>query len=327
MKNRHINIAIALFVEITMTTLALFSQTNQFFKPEEGFVSVTGGKIWYQICATEHGQKTPLLILHGGPGMPHNHLKVLEKISQDRPVIFYDQLGCGRSAAPNLTPDLWTLPRFVEELEILVKALGLEKFHIIGHSWGGSLATEYALKHPEKIKTLILASPLLSTQLWEEDAQRLLSQLPPQTRDTILRHEQAGTTDSEEYFEAATIFNQTFVCRIKPLPDDRIPSLDSPCNLETYRTMWGPSEFCATGNLKNFDRFNDLVLLSMPVLITCGQFDEATPQTMQKALQKLQHGQLVIFENSAHIAHLEETEKYLQVVSDFLTMTEIKDIA
>lgn len=111
------------------------------------------------------------------------------------------------------------------------------------------------------------------------------------------------------------------MCRLDPWPDDLKDSLNN-LNLEIYKTMWGPSEFTMTGNLKDFNRVNDLRNLKMPVLITCGRFDEATPQTLKKVSQKIPNGQLVIFEKSAHLPHLEEPGRYLQTLRDFLWSVE-----
>jgi proline iminopeptidase len=193
----------------------------------------------------------------------------------------------------------------------------MDQFHLFGHSWGGALAIEYTLTHPKKVQSLILASPVLSVPLWIEDTKQLLQQLPLLTQQMIITHEQAGTTDSPEYQNAKTLFNN-LLCRMEdPLPENLQYSLDH-SNHEVYQTMWGPSEFTVTGNLKDFDRINDLAKVTIPVLITCGRFDEAAPQTMQKAQEKSRNAKLVIFEKSAHVSHLEEQKKYLDTLVNFL---------
>lgn len=198
----------------------------------------------------------------------------------------------------------------------MIEAIKLSQFHLYGHSWGGSLAIEYALAHPEKIKSVILASPVLSISMWISDTKKLLQQLPLRTQQIILTHEEAGSTNSAEYQSAKKSFNN-LLCRLESDPENLQYSL-SHSNPEIYQTMWGPSEFKVTGNLKNFERMNDLAKLTMPTLITCGRFDEASPQTMQKAQQKLPNAKLAIFEKSAHVPHLEEPEKYLNVLINFL---------
>jgi len=288
----------------------------------EGYVTVIGGKIWYKIYTNNNDQqnKAPIIILHGGPGTPHNYLLNLQDLSQHRSVIFYDQLGCGNSLIENADKDLWTISRFVLELHDLINALGINQFHLFGHSWGGSLAVEYALLHSKHVRSLILASPVLSVPLWLEDTKLLLKQLPESTQQIINQHERKGTTESPEYQIAKNEFNN-LLSRIHPDPEELVYSLTH-SNRDVYQTMWGPSEFTVTGNLKNFDRINDLVNIKNPILITCGRFDEASPLSMQKAQKKCKNAKLVIFENSAHVAHIEEPNKYLHTLEMFLADVE-----
>lgn len=267
--------------------------------------------------STENRDKTPLVVLHGGPGVPHDYLRNLTQLTANNPVVLYDQLGCGKSVVTGEHPELWVLPRFVEELEILINHLGTTCINLLGHSWGGTLATEYTLKNPHKIKKLILASPLLSTPLWIKDTRYLLEKLPPEISQIITKHEEEGTLDNQEYQDATHIFYKHYLCRMSEWPEDFKYSF-SQLNLSVYHTMFGHSEFTVTGNLINYDRLNDLHLLKMPTLITCGRFDEARPESMQSIVKLLANGKLAIFENSAHIPHLEESEKYLKILSEFI---------
>lgn len=307
------------FLVINLNAFAIESEP---LTMKEGYVTVPGGKIWYKIHSTKESQNnTPIILLHGGPGAPHNYLLNLSTLSKHRPVIFYDQLGCGKSSIQGEHKDLWTLSRFVTELDALTEVLAIKQFHLLGQSWGGTLAVEYALAHPEKVKSLILASPVLSAPLWAKDAKRLIQQLPLPVQQNILKHEQAGTTDSAEYQEAVKLYSKNFICRMHPIPENLQYSL-AHINHEIYLTMWGPSEFTVTGNLKNFDRINDLAKLSMPILITCGRYDEATPETMKIAQEKSNNAKLVIFEKSAHVSNVEEPEIYIETISKFLADVE-----
>ncbi len=285
---------------------------------QNGSVPVQGGRIWYQIISNKKTQqRPPILILHGGPGVPHNYLNVLQKMANDRPVIFYDQLGCGLSSVKKNEAHLWTITKFESDLETLIHHLHLKKFHLFGHSWGGALATQYALKHPESLQTLILASPLLSTQKWIEDSKQLLKTLPASTQSTILIHEKQGTTDSTAYQQAVDIYYHQFVCRMSPWPKDLDYSF-AHLNADVYKAMWGPSEFTMTGNLKHFDNTKKLNQLILPVLITGGKFDEATPSTLSQVAKQLPHGQYILYKKSAHLAFLEEETKYLADLRLFL---------
>ena len=177
-------------------------------KEGEGYVDVAGGKVWYEIVGS--GTATPLLLLHGGPGAPSYYLAPLRQLADERPIIFYDQLGCGRSDRPK-EASLWQLGRFVEELGQVRSALGLKKVHILGHSWGSTLVVEYLLtQQVTGVESLILSGPALSTPRWLEDTTRLVESLPAEVQATLKRHEGDGTTDSEEYEQATQEFNRRY---------------------------------------------------------------------------------------------------------------------
>jgi proline iminopeptidase len=280
----------------------------------EGYISVPGGRVWYQVVGS--GDTVPLLVLHGGPGFPHNYLKPLGNLSDDRPIVFYDQLGCGNSDRPE-DPNLWRSERFVEELVKVKKVLDIERVHILGHSWGSMLATDYALSQPEGIVSLILASPALSIPRWYEDVTAYRKQLPSEVQDVLDRHEAAGTTDSEQYEAAVMEFYRLHLCRLDPWPEVLEQTLVG-AGLEVYHTMWGPSEFYITGNLADYDRTNRIGELVVPTLFTCGRYDEASPDTTAWYQSLIPQAKIAIFENSSHMPHLEEMESYLQVVRKFL---------
>jgi proline iminopeptidase len=240
----------------------------------------------------------------------------LDGLTDTLPVVFYDQLGCGGSDWPE-DESLWTIERFREEVQQLRAALGIEKMHLLGHSWGSLLAVEYYLAYPDFVQSLILASPCLSTARWIEDASELIKDLPEATRKAIYLHQAAGTTQSEEYAAAAKEYERRYLCRLEPLPR---PMLESKANTnETiYTTMWGPSEFHLTGTLKGYDCTDRLQEVSCPVLFTCGRYDEATPSATNWYSSFIPNSQVVVFEESAHMAHLEQTGAYLRSVRSFL---------
>ncbi len=280
----------------------------------EGFIPVDGGRVWYQMSGLN--ADTPLLFLHGGPGFPPYNFACLETLGDERPVVFYHQLGCGKSDRPD-DPKLWTLERFVNELKTVKGALGLDKVHLIGHSWGAALAAEYALNYPEGIESVIFASPLLSTPKWIKDASRLKKTLPEEVQITIEQSEQNGDTDSEEYKRAMEEFYKRYWCRLSPLPEST-KRTSQEANLDIYKTMWGPSEFYCTGNLKDFDVTKRLHELKMPVLFTCGRYDEATSETVSEFQNLVEGSRMVVFENSAHHAELEEKEEFVTSIATFL---------
>lgn len=287
---------------------------------QEGFIPVDGGRVWYQVSGLN--DHIPILFLHGGPGFPPYNFSCLETLGDKRPVVLYHQLGCGKSDRPS-DPKLWTLERFVDELRTVREALGLKRLHLMGHSWGASLATEYALNYAEGVESMILSSPLLSTSKWIDDASGLKKTLPEDAQAVIEESEQSGKTDSEEYKTAMQEFYKRYWCRLSPLPASA-QRTSQEANMETYTTMWGPSEFYCTGNLKDFDRTDRLQELRMPVLFTCGRYDEATPETVLAFQKLVQNSQMVVFENSAHHGELEETEIFTASIADFLNQVDLK---
>jgi proline-specific peptidase len=239
-----------------------------------------------------------------------------------RRVILYDQLGWGNSDHPH-DPSMWSVDLFVEELGVICHALGLERVHILGHSWGGMLAMEYALTQPEGLASLILADSLASAPQWAAETTRLVSELPSDVQHIIQKHEAAGTTDSPEYEEAMKIFSRRHGGgHIDPKPEWVKRAFEKLENNEVYLTMWGPSEFCVTGTLKDWDIMNRLGEICVPTLVIGGRYDEATPAITETLHRGIPGSEWVIFENSAHFPHIEETERYLQVLSQFLNRVE-----
>ena len=285
----------------------------------EGYVPVTGGQVWYRMVGTE-SEGVPLLLLHGGPGFSHDYLAPLAEMSEGRPVIFYDQLGSGRSDRPK-DASLWTLPRFVEELGQVREALGLDRVHILGSSWGSMLATEYMLNEPLGVVSLVFAGPALSAPRWEEDVRGLLSGLSEESRRIILECEEAEDYDSEDYERAVMEFTQKHVCRVSPWPGYVTSSFES-VNEDVYRQMWGPSEFTVTGTLRQFDRVDQLRRIRVPVLFICGRYDEATPSTTEYYHHNLPGSELHVVEDASHMQHVEQPDEFIGVVGDFLWRAE-----
>lgn len=293
----------------------------QALAPGEGYVDVTGGKVWYEVAGS--GTATPLLLLHGGPGATSHYLEPLRRLADERPVVFYDQLGCGKSDRPK-DSSLWQTGRFVEEMAQVRSALNLDKVHILGHSWGSMLAIEYILtQQPTGVESLVLAGPALSIPRWLEDTARLVQTLPPEIQATLERHEEDGTTDSGEYRQATQEFNRRYFCRVDPLPPELEKAIEG-FGADVYQTMWGPSEFHATGALKDFDRTDRLSEILIPTLLTAGRYDEATPEAAAWYQSLIPDSQLRVFEKSSHMTMLEEPDLYVQVIREFLRGVDAK---
>lgn len=289
---------------------------------DQGFIDFLGHDIYYRIVGgQEEEMRLPLVCLAGGPGVPWGYLEPLDALSDGRRVVYYDQLGCGRSDRPEGKPELWTIDLFVDEHARVMDALGIERYHLLGQSWGGMLALECVLGGAEGIESLVLASAPCSIPQWVSETAVLRSQLPVDVQQTIAEHEYAGTTDSPEYERAMMTFYSRHVCRLDPWPDF-IAEAFAGLNAEIYNTMFGPSEFCVTGTLKDWDVTARLGELTLPTLITTGLYDEATLAIGRTLNDNIKRSEWVLFEKSSHSAHAEEEEKYVAVVGSFLKQVE-----
>ena len=287
----------------------------------DGRIPFKGAATWYRVVGEkEEPGKRPLVCLHGGPGGAHDYLEPLAGLARGRRVVFYDQLGCGRSPYPE-DPSMWTVELFVEELGAVRDALGLDHIHLFGSSWGGMLAMEYALTQPPGLESLVIASSPASMTQWVEEAGRLRAELPQEVQDTLTRHEEAGTTDDPAYEEACMAFYERHVCRVVPFPDYVQRSFDQMPN-QVYLTMNGPSEFHVVGTLRTWDIRDRLGEIAVPTLVTSGRHDEATPLIAETVQRGIPGAEWVVFEDSSHLAHAEEAERYLEVVGAFLSRNE-----
>jgi proline-specific peptidase len=284
----------------------------------EGFVDVSGGRIWYRVVGS--GPGTPLLLLHGGPGVPSVYLKPLEALADERPVVFYDQLGSGQSDRPK-DSSLWTIERFVNEVGQVRKALGLDQIHLYGHSWGSMLAASFMLTAPSGVRSLVLASAPMSIPRYARDARDLLTTLPEAARTAIETHERDGSFDSPEYQAAMMEFYKLYLARRQPWSAE-IEKAFAELNPDVYVYMQGPSEFTITGMLKDYDISGRLKEITVPTLFTAGEYDEVRPETVRLYQSLVPGSRLAVIENAAHLTMQDEPERYLQVLREFLHQVE-----
>lgn len=282
----------------------------------ENFMAVPGGKVWYGI-AGEEATGIPLLTLHGGPGASHDYLELLAELADERPVIFYDQRGGGRSEA-SADPAYWTLDYFVDELAALVDFLGLKRFHLLGQSWGTTLAVEYWLRRrPAQVVSLTLSAPCLDAPRWGADQRAALTQMAPEHRQAIMEAEASGVFDSPGYQAAMDELYHRHVCRLDPWPESFMRTING-MNQQIYSHMWGASEFTVSGTLKDYTAVPRLGELALPVLLTCGEFDEATPSSTAFFAQAIPGAQMTVFEDASHLHHLEKPTEFLVRLRRFL---------
>lgn len=283
-------------------------------------------KTWYKTVGDfKTSTQGPLVVLHGGPGIPHNYLLTLMDLTTQYgiPVVFYDQVGGGKSTRlPEKMGDeqFWTETLFLAELDNLLKHLNIQdNYSVIGHSWGGALAAVHAAHHPKGLKRLLLQSPLFSTQLWIQEVTKLRKALPQDVQEKLDRHERDGSTDSQEYQEAISIFYHKHVFRCEQWPADVMASFSAlEADPTVYYTMWGPSEMFATGNLKYWTIKDRVGLIETPTLLLNGRYDEATDGTMTQWFNHLGKAKWVEFAEASHFQHHEERVRFMKVVAEFL---------
>jgi len=305
--NRSLKVSLLLLFLVT-------SCAREHLQRGEGYIDVEGGKIWYNV--TGEGTRTPILLLHGGPGYPSYYLKPLNKLGRDRPVIRFDQLGCGRSD-PISDTTLMTIDHYVEQVKEVMDHLNINEFYLYGHSWGSMLATDFYLKYPEKVKGLILASPCLDAKRWIKDADALINTLPDSTALVLKNNIKGIPQEASTLRDAVQIYLDNFVLRKKPIPAD-VDSSAVETGTNVYIYMWGENEFFATGTLKDYDRTHHLDKITVPTLYVAGEFDEAQPSTVKYYHTLTPNSRFEIIASAGHLTMHDNPNEDLEVLSSFL---------
>jgi proline iminopeptidase len=285
----------------------------------EGIIAVPGGNVWFKRVGG--GAGLPLLAVHGGPGLPHNYISSLARLADERDVIFWDQLGCGNSESPS-NSELWTMERSVAEMDAVVRALGLDRFHIFGNSWGGMLAQQYVLDATSGAVSLTISNSIASIPEFSEMVARLKSDLDPATQSAIDRHEADGTTYSAEYQAAIRTWNETYLCRIRPWPKELRDAFQN-MGTEIFETMFGPSDFHIVGTIRSWDVLDRLAEIAVPTLVLSGRYDECVPEHMWKMHQRIAGSRFELFDSTAHMPFIEEPHRFDHVMRDFLRLHDL----
>ena len=269
----------------------------------EMMIPVEGGRVYVRINGEIGSGKTPAIFIHGGPGGTHNGFARALGLADERPIILYDQLDSGKSDHPN-NPANWRVDRFVDTLEIIRRKLGIERWHVVGHSWGSAIALEYAAHHPDHVASTVLAGTYISTPRWIADANKLLKQLPEPVQQTIAVCDGDTPPPAATCEKATSVFYANFNAR-EPASDaarayaKRIGGKGF--NPVIYNAMWGPSEFRSTGSLKNFDAVPLLEEIDGDTtLFLIGQYDEARIDTVQQYVAMTPHAELGVIPGAAH---------------------------
>ncbi|CAF9919593.1 MAG: hypothetical protein HETSPECPRED_004044 [Heterodermia speciosa] len=282
-------------------------------------------KTWYTIFGSLSKSVRPLVVLHGGPGVPHHYLLPIADIATKygTPVIMYDQLGCGNSTRlpeKNGAGDFWTVDLFLSELDNLLTKLGIkDNYDLLGQSWGGMLGACHAIRQPKGLNKLVIADSPASMELWITAADRLRTGLPSDVQETLTRCEKDGKTDTEEYEKAVEVYYDRHLCRVKPTPAELKKSFEvMKEDMTVLLTMNGPSEFFITGTLKTWTIIEDLHKIIIPTLLINGRYDEAQDEVVQPYFDRIPKVKWVRFADSSHTPQLEERDEFISVVGQFL---------
>ena len=279
-------------------------------------VPIPGGyNVWTKRVG--HGP-VKLLTLHGGPGFSHDYLECFEDFLPQSGIEFYyyDQLGCGNSDHPN-DDKLWTLPRYVDEVEAVRAGLGLDHFALYGHSWGGMLAIEYALKYPQNLARLVISDMTASVAAYVEHAQKVRAALPAADRATLDKFEKLNKTDDPAYQAVIDRLYKQHLCRLDPWPEP-VTRTFSKLNTHIYNLMQGPNEFSITGNFKDWDRWKDLPRITTPTLVMGAHYDEMDPEQIRREGRLIPHARTWVSKRGSHLCMYDDQEAYFAALVPFL---------
>jgi len=283
----------------------------------EGFVTVLGNRLFYKTFGEP--RKGTILCLHGGPGATHDYILPIADLScQGYQVVFYDQLGCGRSELPR-DPGLFVIERYTREVEEFRREMGLGRIHLVGSSFGGQLAISYALRHQRNLKSLVTVGGYHNVMMVIKEMERMKGELPSDVRSTLRKHEEAGEYQDPEYIRAVNAFYRKHLCRMKNWPAEVQYSLDH-TSRPVYDAMNGPNEFTIIGNTRYWDVSNELHRLKVPTLVICGKYDEISPAVARDLHRRIIGSRLVVFPNSSHMPFWEERAEFMSVVDEFISV-------
>ena len=286
---------------------------------EDGYADFRGYRTWYRVVGDRNADAVPLVALHGGPGSTHNYFTPLEQLGAERPVVLYDQIGCGNSDRPQ---DIdWSVDVFRDELDALREQLGLDSIHLLGTSWGGMLAQEHVLSGAQGIVSLTLSSTLANLSHWNEEQLKLKAALPAAVIEVLDWHEAAGTYDDPEYEDAMQVYMDRHFYR-GPQPRPELDAMDAGRAPDVYRAMQGPNEWTTTGALRGWSTRDRLHQIDVPTLVVRGLHDMCTAPIAAELVAGIRGAREVVLEQSSHTPVLEETARYLEVLRDFMNGVE-----
>ncbi|NBF06146.1 proline iminopeptidase-family hydrolase [Pseudomonas sp. Fl5BN2] len=290
--------------------------------PQEGYASFGANKTWYRVTGDLQNGLTPLVILHGGPGCTYDTVDAFKDVAASgRAIIQFDHLGSGFSTRMvDKDPSFWTVELFLEELDNLLDHLRISQgYALLGHSWGGVLASEHAVLTPSGLRALIIANAPADMRTWEAETLRLREALPEEVRQVLIRHEQAGTLQSAESVQASQVYFERHVCRLRPWPEEVVQMFArGRCDSAMGGAAQRAEDFPLLGNLRDWSIVERLSRIQIPTLLISGRYDEATPTVVKPYLENIPDIRWALFESSSHMPHVEERVACMGTVVSFL---------
>jgi proline-specific peptidase len=310
----------------------LLAETGYPPPDRELMVPTAGGRLYVRINGKLDSPGLPLIVIHGGPGaslFTNLPMLALTKASpKPRAVILYDQLDAGQSDWPG-NPANWIVPRFVDELESIRQALGIERWHVMGQSWGGTIALEYGARRPPALSGLVLSSPMASARRWIADARVLRSTLPKEVQaqlrkcDAAPRHARPAACE-----KAVSEFNARFLFRDSQSEADLTAmkaSGDRAFNPAVPEAMWGPNQMKPTGPMRDYDGEPLLARLDgARTLFLTGQYDEARPSTVRAYAEQVPGSEFAVVPGAGHVVYSDRPDDALAIVARWLGRLEAR---
>jgi proline iminopeptidase len=277
-------------------------------------VAVEGGRVAVYVYGDRRAET--ILCINGGPGVSSQYMRDSFSVLVDRGyrMVIHDQLGTGDSDRPD-DPRLWTMGRYLSEVEAVRRSVGGDKVHLLGHSWGGWLGIEYAVTHPDRLKSCIFSNTSASMPVHIQEIRRLLGEFGAETLAMVDRLESSGQLNSPLYRAICTLFYGRHSSRRAYLAGE---AGHSDVNMQIQKALWGPAEFSIAGELAEWNRLADLGRVKVPSLVLVGAYDYLTPKSAGLIQAHLPDARLVLFSESGHAPHLDEPAAYFGAVTKLL---------
>ncbi len=281
--------------------------------PGEAMLPVTGGRIWYKV--TGSGTATPMILIHGGPGMGSFYMKSMEAVSADRPVVRYDQLGAGKSDRM-VDTTLMRIPRYVEELDSLRRALKYDKVYLNGNSWGTIVAVEYYKAHPDNVAGIVFSGEAFDINAAEKEINKAVALLSDSAQKAFAQYNTDKNLEAPAYKAAVEEFYSKNVWR-HPVKAD-VDSTMMLIGAEQYRYFQGENETMVVGTLKGYSAMSILPTIKVPVLMTTGEFDELGPKLIEQHAKLIPGAKFIMYKDAAHVTQWDAAEQSVKDVREFL---------